>query len=103
MLFKKNVVAFTDYTHIPKLRHGYSQVTGEDGIKLGWKGVEDTQPVGAIEGSTVILPWLRSAVTINTLPDGKRHFARLHSLLQLTNVIAGFSLTLLFLVVSAGS
>jgi len=82
---------------------GYSQVTGEDGVKLGWKGAEDTQPVSATEGSTVILSWLRSAITIHILPDGKRHFARLDSLLQVTNVIAGFSPTLLFLMVSAGS
>ena len=89
-----------EYTYIPKSCPGYSQVTGEEGIKLGRKGAEDTQPVSAIEGSTVILPWLRSAVT-NTLPDGKRNIAGFDSLFQLTNMVAGFSPT--FLVVSAGS
>ena len=46
------------------------------------------QPVGAIEGSTVILPWLRSAVTINMLPDGKCDLAGLDGLLQLANMVA---------------
>jgi len=61
------------------------------------------QPVGAIEGSTVILPWLRSAVTINKLQDGKYDLAGLDGLLQLANMVAGFSPMLLLLTVSAGS
>ena len=87
----KNVVHI-HYTHIPKLCHGYSQVTREAGR------VQRTRSLSvALREVQSYFPYF------HTLPDGKRHFTRLYSLLQLTNVIAGFSLTLLFLMVSADS
>jgi len=46
---------------------------------------------------------VRSPIPINALPDCKGHFTGLDSLLQLANVVAGFSQTLLLFMVAAGS
>ena len=95
--------AFWRYTYIPKLCHRYSQVAGEDSIELGGKRTENLESVCAVEGCGLIFPRLRSPIPINALPDCKGHFTGLDSLLQLANVVAGFSQTLLLFMVAAGS
>ena len=38
----------------------HSQVTGDEGMKLGRKSAENMEPVCTIEGCALVLPWLRS-------------------------------------------